>query len=114
MSSQVLPQWFIEALEGDPTDNQLNKRSETRHEWVVLAQLNSSGSSSSGKSMVKVFNVSKDGLGFVSRQPMREQERILITPDGVAADGTPYESIEAVTVYCRQTIQGYKIGCTLL
>ena len=114
MPTQVLPQWFVEALGGEPTDNVLNKRSETRHEWMVLAHVGPADPSNSKRSLVKVFNVSNDGIGFVSRQHIPEQTRIIFSPDGVTEAGSPFQPIEAVTLYSRQTIQGYKIGCSIL
>jgi hypothetical protein len=109
----MLPAWFLEALEGDPTDTLPNKRSETRHEWVSLGGIERMDSSERKNPTVKIFNVSTGGLGFISRQPLELGERVRIAPEGLSEDGTPFDPIEATVTYCTQTIQGYKVGCSL-
>ena len=113
MTQEVLPQWFREALEGEPTDNLPNKRLDIRHEWPALARIDRLDSSDQQKLTVKVFNASTQGIGFISRQPIELGERVRVAPDGVSEDGTPYEPVEAVAIYCTQTIQGYKVGCSI-
>ena len=57
----------------------------------------------------QVRNVSPRGMGMITRMPLTPGQVIQLSP-GDGSDGTP---VQATVVHCTQTVQGYKVGCTL-
>jgi hypothetical protein len=101
--------------EGVCTDTNLNKRSEPRLVWVRLASVRSESETElTPAQTVKTANVSSRGIGLVSRKPFDEGDQLVLTPDGVTEEQTPFESINVRVVHCKTTIQGYKVGCVFV
>jgi len=110
-----LPAWLQEGLDGDPTDTLLNKRTDERHNYSILANLQEETDGGWGEPRsAKVFNVSTTGMGLVVRQAISLGRNVRIAPLG-DPQGEPGsngdESVRGHVVYCKQTIQGFKVGC---
>ena len=101
-----MPMWLREGLEEEATDGVLNKRSEPRHGWMILTRARLLSSSDTELTSVKTFNVSCGGLGLIIRKELDQGDELELSPMG----GTG-EPVHVRVVYCKQTIQGYKVGC---
>ena len=108
--STTLPAWLSEALEGDVIDDR-RQRGTDRHVWVRLASVEAKDSAT--RFSAKIVNVSPEGLGLICREYLLEGDRLTVTPDGVAEDGSPYDCINVRVMHCTDAIQGYKVGCLM-
>lgn len=108
-----LPQWFREALEGDPTDHVPNKRSEPRHVFVYLARVRAEQDANAGDVSVRLFNVGTGGVGFTARQEFEPGARLILLPEGLPELVADETAVCVRVVHCTQTVQGYKIGCVI-
>jgi len=108
-----LPAWLREGLNGDPTDPMPNKRSDERYVFSMLAYVREEKDTGFGESYpAKIFNVSTTGLGLVSRHPIKQGLLLCVSPqDGKPPDFVASDTVRARVVYCKQTIQGFKVGC---
>ena len=105
-----LPAWIRAALEfGDPTDNLPNKRAESRRAWVLLCLLTPRDKPNSAPITVRVTNVGPSGIGFISREVLTADSRVRLIPQGGREDEAVYGRI----VHCTQTVQGFKVGCSI-
>jgi len=103
-----LPQWLTDAiLEGEPVEGVLNKRHENRTISALYCMIEQGGNTSDTIS-AQVYNVSPRGLGMITRRSLAPGQWIQLSP-GDGSDGVP---VRAVVVYCTQTVQGYKVGCS--
>jgi hypothetical protein len=103
-----LPDWLNEALiEGDPTDATPNKRHEGRTISALYCLVERPGMPGQPLS-ARVFNVSPQGLGMITRTSLQSGQRVRLLP-GDGLDGAP---VEVVVVHCTQTVQGFKVGCS--
>jgi|GEM_PF-1676094 len=101
-----IPLWLREGLDEEATDGVLNKRAEPRHGWVVMTRAMLLGSPGTELTSVKTYNISRRGLGLITRKQLNMGAELIVSP--------MYETGEPVrvrVVYCKQTIQGYKVGC---
>ena len=48
-------------------------------------------------------------LGMITRKPLMAGQRIQLSP----GDGSAGSPVVAVVVHCTQTVQGYKVGCSI-
>lgn len=101
-----IPVWLREGLDEEPTAGVLNKRSESRHGWSILTRARLLSSPETEMSSVKTYNISRGGLGLITRIELDEGDELELSPMG---DGG--EPVHVRVVYCKQTIQGYKVGC---
>ncbi|MCH7996111.1 MAG: PilZ domain-containing protein [Planctomycetes bacterium] len=101
-----IPMWLREGLDEEATDGVLNKRSEPRHGWLVLTRARLLSSPDTELSSVKTYNISRSGLGLITRIELDEGDELELSP----MDDTG-EPVHVRVVYCKQTIQGYKVGC---
>lgn len=112
-----LPTWLRDGLATEPEDGQLfrrrlrvlNRRRNARHTWTVLARATLLGGTASKQFFVKTFDVSLDGIGLITRVPLRVSANLELFP----VDG-PGDPVRVRVTYCIQTIQGYKVGCELI
>ncbi len=116
LKQSQLPAWLRMAIEeGQRLDRHLNKRSEHRLVWVRLASLQPHPDAPSEKPIsVKIANVSSRGVGLISREHLEEGRQLVLSPDGVTEDLTPFETVNVRVVHCTKTIQGYKVGCVFV
>lgn len=108
-STNALPSWLRDSLTTEPEDGVLNKRGRSRHTWTVLARATLLGDTAAKQFLVKTFNVSPDGVGLITRIPLRESADLELVP----ADGSG-EPVRVRVVHCTRTLQGYKVGCELV
>lgn len=101
-----MPSWLREGLDAEATDAVLNKRTEERHCWSVLANAKLLNNADSERLTVKTYNVSRSGFGLITRKELQQGDELEVTP----MDDTG-ESVHVRVKYCIQTIQGYKVGC---
>ena len=101
-----IPIWLREGLDEEATAGVLNKRSEPRHGWLVLTRARLLSSPDTELSSVKTYNISRSGLGLITRIELDEGDELELSP---MRDGG--EPVHVRVVYCKQTIQGYKVGC---
>lgn len=101
-----IPLWLREGLDEEATDGVLNKRSEPRHGWMILTRARLLSSPDTELTSVKTFNVSCGGLGLITRKELHQGDELEISP--MSDTGEP---VRVLVVYCKQTIQGYKVGC---
>ena len=100
------PSWIREGLEGHfVDDDEPHRRNNTRHVWVRLALL---------ESPVKILNVSADGIGLLTREPLTKGQCVKVTPEGVSADEAPYETATLRVVHSTPTLNGHKVGCVFV
>lgn len=114
--SQIkLPDWLLEGLEGDPTDSLLNKRSDERHFYASPVDIRvETKAGLAGGPSARVFNVSVNGVGLISREPIEAGLTVILVPRDATPEVIAQDGVRAKVVYCRQTIQGYKVGCELV
>ena len=104
-----LPRWLQEAIaEGEPTDGIPNKRGEKRILSALYCLIEQDAAAE--HLSARVYNVSANGLGMITRRRMSPGQQIQLMP-GDGSDGAP---VTARVVHCTQTIQGYKVGCTFV
>ncbi len=108
-----IPGWLLEALEGECTDDLLNKRSEARHVGGMLVSATLRDEEAEKPFSVRIMNASTKGVGFISRQRLEPGAKVKLTTDWVPEDGTPCVPVNVRVVHCTQTIQGYKVGTVL-
>ena len=101
-----MPLWLREGLDQETTDDDLNKRSESRHSWLILTRAKLLANPSTELSAIKTYNISCNGLGLITREELHEGDELEISP--MDDNG---ESVHVRVVYCKQTIQGYRVGC---
>lgn len=101
-----IPMWLREGLDEEATEGVLNKRSEPRHGWMILTRARLLSSPDTKLTSVKTFNVSCGGLGLITRQELDQGDELELSP--MVDTGEP---VHVRVVYCKQTIQGYKVGC---
>ncbi len=109
-----LPSWLRNGLATEPEDGQLfrrrlrvlNRRGKPRHPWTVIARATLLGGTASNRFIVKTFDVSLDGVGLITRVPLRVSADLELFPE----DG-PGDPVRVRVVYCKQILQGYKVGC---
>lgn len=106
-----IPGWLREALEGELTDKAPSKRAEPRRVWWGLASVQRHDGVSEKQFSVKMTNVSPEGIGFISRQPLEVGDRLQLIPDGDSNGSAPLEPVNVRIIHCTQTVQGYKVGC---
>ncbi len=108
---RTLPSWLLEALDGDVTDDVLNKRSEPRHIFASPASLRPiDGGADCTPIRVRIFNASESGVAFISREALEQGQTLCLHPrheEGVGDDAR----VNVRVVHCTQTVQGFKIGC---
>ncbi len=107
-----LPDWFVEAIEaGDPLEGVPAKRGESRfHAWSFPCRIVPVEGGPSASFKCNLQNVSMQGLGFISRQPLTPGDELDITP----SDQPEAPSIRARIKHCTRTLQGYKVGCLFI
>jgi len=105
-----LPAWLSEAIfEGEPVEGGLpNKRQEERTISALYCMLERNGRPGEMLS-AQVYNVSLHGMGMITRKPLTPGQVIEIGP-GDGSEGPP---VRAIVAHCTQTVQGYKVGCSL-
>ena len=108
-----LPAWLAEGLEGEPTGELLNRRSEPRHVFSGIARVRPEHDPSATPVSVRPFNVSPRGIGFIARQEFEEAQRLIIFPEGTSEPDANQAAVRLRVVHCTQTIQGYKVGCVI-
>jgi len=86
----------------------LNKRQEERAVSALYCLLERDGRPGEMLS-AQVYNVSPHGMGMITRKPLTPGQIIQVAP-GDGSDGSP---VRATVAHCTQTVQGYKVGCTL-
>lgn len=107
-TANALPSWLRDSLTTEPEDGVLNKRTKSRHTWTVLARATLLGDTVAKQFLVKTFNVSLDGVGLITRIPLREIADLELVPENGFG-----EPVRVRVVHGTQTLQGYKVGCEL-
>ncbi len=108
---RTLPAWLQEAMEGDVTDDVLNKRSEPRHIFASPASLQPvDGAAACAPTRVRIFNASESGVAFICRDELQQGDVLSLHPRHEDASDID-AAITVCVVHCTQTVQGYKIGC---
>lgn len=104
-----IPDWFVEAIEaGDLLEGVPGKRGESRlHAWSLPCRFVPVEGGPSASFKCNLQNVSMQGLGFISRQPLTPGDELDITP----ADQPEATSVRARIKHCTRTLQGFKVGC---
>lgn len=105
-TANALPSWLGDSLTTEPEDGVLNKRTKSRHTWTVLARATLLGDTVAKQFLVKTFNVSLDGVGLITRIPLRESADLELVPENGSGE-------RVRVVHGTQTLQGYKVGCEL-
>ena len=104
------PAWFSDALEvSSPSDDVANKRSESRREWISRCLVTPEGDTHGTPITVQTINITSNGIGFLSREEIKTNSRFKLTP----ADAKDAQPVHVRVVHCTQTIQGYKVGCSI-
>ncbi len=111
----VLPGWLYEAIEGGSTDRIADERKHSRYVLVVPAIAQPAEGGPDAKPFtVTIFNASLEGIGFISRQELKDGQDLSVTPDILSDSQPAIKPLTVRVVYCKRTVQGYKVGCRIL
>ena len=104
----IMPAWLQAAMrDAQDTDGVLNKRGEKRWALYMLCKAQPLGGGQSFT--VRLFNVSENGVGLITRQELRDRDEIQMEPlDDFG------ERVALEVVHCTATLQGYKVGCRII
>ena len=107
-----LPNWLVEAIEaGDPLAGVSAKRGESRlHAWSFPCRVVPVAGGPSASFTINLQNISRQGLGFISRQNLTPGDELDITP----TDQPDAPSVRARIKHCTRTLQGFKVGCNFI
>jgi len=102
----MLLAWLRVILEtSESVDAHSLKRSDLRVNWVEACSVQLD---TGDRFLVRGFNASPTGIGFISRYRFSPYQRLTLLP--TEGDGEP---VRVRVVHCTQTLQGHKIGCVL-
>ncbi|HSS65424.1 MAG TPA: PilZ domain-containing protein [Gammaproteobacteria bacterium] len=104
-----LPAWLIEQWEGGESDGTpARNRAEERRNVTASCFVRVDESSEPVLAHIFNMNLQGSGIGLIVRKRLDPGQDIMLIPsDG---DGEP---VKAHVVHCTQTVQGYKIGCSV-
>jgi len=106
MKTNEIPSWLRAGLDVEAADGVLNKRTEPRHGWVTMTRARLARAPNTELISVKTYNVSRSGLCLITRKQLHDGTELVLTP--MHETGEP---VRVRVVHCKQTIQGYKVGC---
>ncbi len=101
-----IPTWLRTALNGPISETVSNSCNEPLRTWVVQAGIRRVGGSSRRPSPVKTLNVSRIGVGFISRQGLHVGEILEFAPKD-----THGEMVRVRVSRCTPMVQGFQVGC---